>query len=53
MLGISYAVMLVSAVLVRKPLVWAILAVMAVFLLWLMLVRIPTIEEGAGEGTAC
>ena len=51
-LGVSYAVMLVSAVLVRRPLVWALLTVVAVFLLWLMLVRIPTVEEGPGEDVA-
>lgn len=44
-LGLSYAVMGISAFFVRKPLVWAILATVAAFLLWLMCVRIPTVEE--------
>ncbi len=44
-LGISYLVMGVSAVLVQRPIVWAILLAVAVFLAWLMLVRIPTVEE--------
>lgn len=42
-LAVSFAVMAVSAALVQKPLVWAILACVAVFLLYLMLVRIPTV----------
>lgn len=42
-LGISFTVMGVSACLVQKPLVWAILAAVALFLLWLMCVRIPTV----------
>ena len=44
-LGISYGVMGISAVLVRRWYVWAILGAVAVFLLWLMLVRIPTISK--------
>lgn len=44
-LGISYAVMGLSAALVRRPLVWAILGAVALFLLWLMLFRIPTLPE--------
>jgi uncharacterized membrane protein YbaN (DUF454 family) len=44
-LGISYTVMGVSAVLVQKPLVWAILGAVALFLLWLMCVRIPTVGD--------
>lgn len=43
-LGASYTVMGISAILVQKPLVWIILAGVAVFLLWLMCYRIPTIE---------
>lgn len=46
-LTLSYSVMIVSAIIVRKPLVWGILAAVALFLLWLMLIRIPTIEEGS------
>lgn len=44
-LAVSYAVMGLSAALVRKPLVWAILGAVALLLLWLMLVRIPTVAE--------
>lgn len=43
MLAISYAVLLVSAVLVQRPLVWIILAAVAVFLLYLVCMRIPTV----------
>lgn len=42
-LAVSYAVMLVSAVLVQLVHVWIILGCVAVFLLWLMVFRIPTI----------
>ena len=42
-LAVSYAVLLVSAVLVQRVQVWAILGCVAVFLLWLMVFRIPTI----------
>lgn len=45
MLAISYAVLLISAVLVQKPLVWAILACVAIFLLYLVCIHIPTVEE--------
>lgn len=44
-LGLSYAVMGVSAVVVQRWYVWAILGCVAVFLLWLMMVRIPTIPS--------
>ena len=43
-LAVSYAVMGVSAILVRRWYVWAILACVAIFLAWLMLLRIPTVE---------
>lgn len=43
-LGASFSVMAVSAICVQKPLVWAILAAVALFLCWLMFVRIPTID---------
>lgn len=46
-LAISYAVMGLSAALVRKPLVWGILACCALFLAWLVLVRIPTVAPAA------
>ncbi len=46
---VSYSVMAVSALLVQRPLVWIILAVVALFLLYLMLVRIPTVGIGAVE----
>ncbi len=44
-LGLSYTIMGISAVLVQKPLVWAILGAVALFLLWLMCVRIPTVGD--------
>lgn len=43
--GVSFVVMGVSAALVQKPVVWAILGAVALFLLWLMCVRIPTVDE--------
>lgn len=49
MLALSYAVLAVSAVLVQRPFVWAILGCVAVFLLWLVTVRIPTISLGAAQ----
>ena len=48
---VSYLVMGISAVLVQKPVVWAILLAVAVFLAWLMLVRIPTVEEDGIAGS--
>ncbi len=47
MLVISFTVMGASAMLVQKPLVWAILSAVALFLLYLVLVRIPTISNQA------
>jgi len=44
-IGVSYLVMAISALVVQRPVVWAILAAVALFLAWLMLVRIPTVEE--------
>ena len=44
-IGVSYLVMGISALLVQRPVVWGILCAVAVFLAWLMLVRIPTVEE--------
>ncbi|HJF66585.1 MAG TPA: YbaN family protein [Slackia equolifaciens] len=44
-LGVSFVVMGVSAVLVQKPIVWVILGAVALFLLWLMCIRIPTVGE--------
>lgn len=41
-LTISFALMGVSAFVVRKPLVWIILDCVALFLMYLMCVRIPT-----------
>ena len=49
-IGVSFAVMGVSAILVQKPLVWGILAAVALFLLWLMGMRIPTISEKKAAG---
>ncbi|MBR3689892.1 MAG: YbaN family protein [Eggerthellaceae bacterium] len=45
MLTLSYAVLALSAFLVQKPFVWAILACVAAFLLWLVTCRIPTVNE--------
>lgn len=47
MLVISFTVMGASALLVQKPLVWTILGAVALFLLYLVLVRIPTISNQA------
>lgn len=49
MLGLSYAVMGVSAFFMRNVIAWTVLGVMALFLAWLVAVRIPTIsnEEAA------
>lgn len=44
-LGLSYTVMGASALLVRTPLVWGVLATVALFLLWLMCRHIPTTGE--------
>ena len=44
LLLISYVVMAVSAAVVQKPLVWGILAAVAVFLLWLVTFHIPTVD---------
>ena len=48
-LGLSYAVMGVSAFFMRNVIAWAVLGVVALFLAWLVAVRIPTIsnEEAA------
>lgn len=45
MLLISFSVLAVSAALVQKPLVWGILGAVALFLVYLMAVRIPTVGE--------
>lgn len=45
MLTFSYAVLALSAFLVQKPNVWMILVCVAVFLLWLVTCRIPTVKE--------
>lgn len=44
-IGISYLMLGVSALLVQKPIVWGILATVALFLAWLMIFHIPTVEE--------
>lgn len=46
-LAVSFTLMGASAVMVRQPAVWAVLACVAVFLLWLMGFHIPTIAAGA------
>lgn len=49
-LVISLGALAVSAFLVQKPIVWAILSCCALFLLYLVLIRIPTVsEEKAAE----
>ncbi len=48
-LAISYAVMGVSAALVHLPIVWIILGCVAVFLLYLMLIHIPTVKTESVE----
>ena len=49
MLTISYAALALSAFLVQKPFVWVILTCVAVFLLWLVTFRIPTISAERGQ----
>ena len=41
-LGVSYSIMAMSAILVAKPIVWGILGCVAVFLLWLVAFYLPT-----------
>ena len=43
-LAVSFGVMGLSAVLVQRPVVWIILGCVAVFLLYLMLIRIPMVK---------
>ncbi len=45
MLAVSFTVMGISAFLVQKPIVWLILSAVAVFLLYLAVIRIPTISS--------
>lgn len=47
---ISFSVMGISACLVRRPIVWIILGCVALFLLYLMLVRIPTVNRPGHMG---
>ena len=42
-LAVSFALLGASAYFVQKPAVWAVLGCVAVFLLYLMIVRIPTV----------
>lgn len=51
MLAISYTVLGISAVLVRKPVVWIILGCVALFLLYLAFVHIPTVDEAVVKNT--
>lgn len=51
-IGISFGAMGLSAYFVQKPIVWVILAAVAVFLLYLMLVRIPTVEDDESANDA-
>ena len=48
-LAVSYAVMLISAIAVQMVHVWVILGCVALFLLWLMVFRIPTISQDQVE----
>lgn len=48
-LAVSFTLMGISAYLVQKPFVWAILGCVCVFLLWLMFIRIPTVKLEAVE----
>ncbi len=43
-LALTYVVMGISAYLVQKPVVWAILACCAVLMAYIILVRIPTVD---------
>ncbi len=52
-LCVSFALMGLSAWFVQKPVVWAVLATVAVFLLYLMCVRIPTIEPERVQVIRC
>ena len=45
MLGLSYAIMGVSAFFMRNVIAWTVLGAMALFLAWLVAVRIPTISN--------
>ena len=48
-LVVSFTVMGISALLVQRPPVWIILGCVAVFLLYLMLLRIPTVKVESVE----
>ncbi|MBQ9954824.1 MAG: YbaN family protein [Eggerthellaceae bacterium] len=48
-LAVSYMVMLISAIAVQMVHVWVILGCVALFLLWLMVFRIPTISQDQVE----
>ena len=52
LLLISYTVLAISAVLVQKPFVWAILGAVALFLLWLVTFHIPTVAADARSASA-
>lgn len=60
MLAISNTMLIISAALVRKPMVWIILACVSAFLLYLVCIRIPTVDASTvaarrdeGEEAAC
>lgn len=44
-LAVTYGVMGVSAFLVQKPLVWAVLALCAVLVAYVILVRVPSVDS--------
>lgn len=51
MLAISNTMLIISAALVRKPIVWIMLTCVSVFLLYLVCIRIPTVD--ASTVAAC
>ena len=52
LLLVSYTVLAISAALVQKPFVWAILGAVALFLLWLVTFHIPTVGADARSASA-
>lgn len=51
-LAVSFAMLAISAFLVQKPAVWIVLSCAAAFLLWLVLVRIPTVTDDCSSSCA-
>lgn len=46
-LGVSYSIMAISAIMVAKPVVWGVLGCVALFLLWLVAFYLPTERSAA------